>query len=66
MDMSSGNTDELTLKGGIDAERNTVESRTKLNASHENKESNDEKTANNSKVKGSYDIYIDNKLSLGH
>ncbi|MYM58988.1 DUF481 domain-containing protein [Vibrio sp. OCN044] len=62
MDMSSGNTDELTLKGGIDAERNTVESRTKLNASHENKESNDEKTANNSKVKGSYDIYIDNKL----
>ncbi|MBU2899138.1 DUF481 domain-containing protein [Vibrio hepatarius] len=62
MDMSSGNTDEFTLHGDIDAERNTVESRTQLNASHETKESNDEKTANNSKVSGSYDIYVDNKL----
>ncbi|UTZ39889.1 DUF481 domain-containing protein (plasmid) [Vibrio campbellii] len=62
MDMSSGNTDELTLKGAIDAVLYTVDSRTKLNASHEEKESNNEKTANNSSIKGSYDIYIDNKL----
>ena len=62
MDMSSGNTDELTLQGDIKAERNTVESRTKLNANHETKESNDEKTANNSTIGGSYDIYIDNRL----
>ena len=60
--MSSGNTDELTIQGDIKAERNTVESRTKLNANHETKESNDEKTANNSTVGGSYDIYIDNRL----
>ncbi|GLT18400.1 hypothetical protein GCM10007938_21790 [Vibrio zhanjiangensis] len=64
LDMSSGNTDELTLHGDIDAERNTVESRTKLNASHETKESNDEKTANNTTLGGSYDIYIDNRLFL--
>ena len=62
MDMSSGNTDELTLGGEFEAERNTVESRTLLNATHETKESNDEKTANNSTVEGSYDIYIDNRL----
>ncbi|ELU8562257.1 hypothetical protein PO80_02525 [Vibrio parahaemolyticus] len=62
MDLSSGNTDELTLRGSIDAERNTVESRTKLNASHETKESNDETIAKNSQISGSYDVYINNRL----
>lgn len=62
LDISKGNTDEFSMLGEVEAERNTVESRTKLNARHEVSESNEEKTAQKSQFGGSYDIYINNRL----
>ncbi|WP_104035803.1 DUF481 domain-containing protein [Vibrio jasicida] len=62
LDISKGNTDEFSLLGEVEAERNTVGSRTKLKAKHENSKTNDETTANNSSFDGSYDIYLSNRL----
>ena len=62
LDISKGNTEEFSLLGEVEAERNTVESRTKLSARHEVSESNNEKTAQKSQFNGSYDIYLNNRL----
>ncbi|MFS1917990.1 YdiY family protein [Vibrio sp. 10N.286.46.E10] len=62
LDINSGNSDEYSFRGDVKSERNTVDSRIKLNASHISSEYNDEKTANNTKVGGSYDLYINNRM----
>lgn len=62
LDISKGNTDEFSLLGEIEAERNTVESRTKLKARHQNSKSEDKTTANNTSFDASYDIYLSNRL----
>ena len=62
LDISKGNTDEFSMLGEVKAERNTVESRTKLNVRHDVSESNNEKTAQKSQLDASYDIYINNRL----
>ena len=62
LDISKGNTDEFSLLGEVEAERSTVGSRTKLKAKHENSQTNDQTTANNSSFDGSYDIYLNNRL----
>ncbi|MDN3611905.1 DUF481 domain-containing protein [Vibrio ostreicida] len=62
LDISKGNTEEFSLLGEIEGERNTVDSRSKLYARHEVSESNSEKTAEKTQVSGSYDIYLNNRL----
>lgn len=62
LDISKGNTDDFSLLGEIEAERNNVESRTKLKARHQNSKSEDETIANNTSFDGSYDIYLNNRL----